>query len=359
MGHPISASVTPLPSEYLSSRYGKSYKIVCRNAWYFSGHLFWNFALDISVILVSYNTIEMTKMALSHLVASSHDVEMEVIIIDNDSKDCSVEVLRREYPQVTLIENKTNVGFGRANNQALPHIKGRYVLLLNTDAFVESDTVSKTIRYMDENPQCGILGVKLLGRDGVLQPSCRYFPTPWNIFLNHSGLKRLFQRTVMVDDMSWDHATVRDCDWVPGCYYLIRKEVIDQIGLLDHRYFLYYEEIDHCFAAKQAGWKVTYFPYSSVVHIGGESAKTRGEITQRGRQIESLKIESELLYFRKNHGLNAAVADVFLSTLADAIQMLKDIVKLRRLRRLHMHLAHSVLVWKCFIHTRMGTQPTR
>jgi N-acetylglucosaminyl-diphospho-decaprenol L-rhamnosyltransferase len=314
--------------------------------------------LDISVILISYNTIEMTKMALSRLFASSHDIEMEVIIIDNDSRDHSADVLRQEYPQITLIENEKNVGFGRANNQALPYIKGRYVLLLNTDAFVEPDTVSKTIRYMDENPQCGVLGVKLLGRDGTLQPSCRYFPTPWNIFLNHSGLRRLFYRTVMVDDMSWDHATVRDCDWVPGCYYLVRKEAIDQVGLMDPRYFLYYEEIDHCFAAKKAGWKVTYFPYSSVVHIGGESAKSQGEITRRGRQIESLKIESELLYFRKNHGLKAVVANALLSTLADIIQLLKDIVKFRRIRWLHMHLAHSILVWTCLFRTRMGSQPT-
>lgn len=299
----------------------------------------------------------MTKMALSHLVASSHDIEMEVIIVDNASKDHSAEVLRHEYPQFTLIENNKNVGFGRANNQVLPVIKGRYILLLNTDAFVEPDTISKTLQYMDANPQCGILGVKLLGRDGALQPSCRYFPAPWNIFLNRTGLKRFFQRAVMVDDMSWDHNSVRECDWVPGCYYLIRKEVIDQIGLFDPRYFLYYEEIDHCYAAKRAGWKVTYFPHSSVVHIGGESAKSDGKITTCGRQIESLKIESELLYFRKNLGLNAVIVGVFLFTFADCVQILKDTVKLRHPRRLFVHLTHSLLLWKCLFRTRMGRQP--
>jgi hypothetical protein len=318
---------------------------------------FGNFTLDISVILVSYNTLEMTKMALGHLVASSQDIEMEVIIVDNDSKDSSACVLRHEYPQIKLIENKKNVGFGRANNQALPYIKGRYVLLLNTDAFVEADTIAKTMQYMDANPQCGILGVRLVGRDGALQPSCRYFPTPWNIFLNRTGWKRFFKRAVMVDDLSWDHAVVRNCDWVPGCYYLIRKEVIDKIGLLDPRYFLYYEEIDHCFAAKRAGWKVTYFPHSSVVHIGGESAKSEGEITSSGRQIESLKIESELLYFRKNHGLISVVINMFLGTLADSILLLKDIIKLRRPRLYFMHLTHVLLMWKCFFLTRMGKQP--
>lgn len=312
---------------------------------------------DVSVILVSYNTIEMTKKALSHLLASKTDYEMEVLIIDNASRDQSAAILRRDYPDITLIENKRNVGFGRANNQALPKIDSRYVLLLNTDAFVEPDTISKTVRYMDEHAQCGILGVKFLGRDGSLQPSCRFFPTPWNIFLERSGLKRIFKQAKMVDDMAWDHASVKNCDWVPGCYYLIRKEVIDQVGLFDSRYFLYYEEIDHCFAARRAGWQVTFFPHTSVVHLGGESAKSAGEITASGQQIDVLNMESELLYFRKNHGLLGAMTNVFLITLADSIQILKDLINLRRPQRLLLHLMHTLRVWQLFFRTRLGSQP--
>lgn len=315
--------------------------------------------MDISVIFVSYNTMEMTKVALSHLFASLLDYEMEVFVVDNDSKDHSASILRHEYPNITIIENRKNVGFGRANNQALPYINGRYVLLLNTDAFVEPDTIAKTIQYMDSNPHCGILGVRLLGRDGVLQPSCRFFPTPLNIFLNRTGLNRYFSHIKMVDDMSWDHGSVRDCDWVPGCYYLVRKEVLDQVGLFDPRYFLYYEEVDHCFAAKKAGWDVTFFPYSSVVHIGGESAKSEGEITSSGRQIESLQLESELLYFRKNHGLITVTVDVFLISLADGIQTLKNILKPNRSKNCCENLSHLLLLWKLFFETRLGRQPTR
>lgn len=315
--------------------------------------------MDLSVILVSYNTIEMTKKALGYLFASLHNIKMEVFIVDNDSKDHSADVLRHKFPNITLIENKKNVGFGRANNQVLPYINGRYVLLLNTDAFVEPDTVAKTVQYMDANPQCGILGVKFLGGDGKLQPSCRFFPTPWNIFLNRTGLNRIFKHAKMVDDMSWDHASVRNCDWVPGCYFLIRKEVIDQVGLFDPRYFLYYEEIDLCFAAKKAGWHVTYFPFTSVVHLGGESAKSEGEITSSGRQIQSLQIESEMLYFRKNYGLITVITNVLLHTVADSIRILKDIVKLRGTRGRFIHLTHSLLVWKLFFRTHMGKQPTR
>lgn len=314
--------------------------------------------LDISVILVSYNTIELTKKALNLLFASLHNFKMEVFIIDNASKDHSVDILRNEYPNITLIENNKNVGFGRANNQALSLIDSRYVLLLNTDAFVERDTIAKTVQYMDTNPQCGILGVKFLGGDGELQPSCRFFPTPWNIFLNRSGLKRFFKRARLIDDMSWDHASIRDCDWVPGCYYLVRKEVIDQVGLFDPRYFLYYEEIDHCFAAKKAGWHVTYFPHTSVVHLGGESAKSEGEITSSGKQLESLRIESELLYFRKNHGLIAVMVDVLLTTLSDSIRILKDLLKFKFPRGRCVHLNHSLLVITAFFRTHMGKHPT-
>ena len=199
--------------------------------------------------------------------------------------------------------NSKNVGFGRANNQLLPQIAAKYVLLLNTDAFVSPDTLTKTVAYLDEHPDCGVLGVRLVGRDGTLQPSCRYFPTPFNLFLTKTGLAQLFPAVGLVDDMAWDHATVRECDWVPGCYYLIRREVIDQVGLFDPRFFLYYEEVDHCRRVKAAGWQVVYFPDTEVVHIGGESAKSAGSLTESGRQLSALQVESELLYFRKHYGL--------------------------------------------------------
>jgi N-acetylglucosaminyl-diphospho-decaprenol L-rhamnosyltransferase len=316
-------------------------------------------SLDVSVILVSFNTLEMTKKALNCLFASVGNLEMEVIVVDNASRDHSAEVLRRDYPNIILIENKQNVGFGRANNQALPHIHGRYVLLLNTDAFVEQDTIVKTIRYMDTHSECGMLGVKLLGRDGSLQPSCRYFPTPWNVFLERTNLKKFFKQTKMVDDMDWDHNSERSCDWVPGCYALIRKKVIDQVGLFDPRYFLYYEEVDHCFAAKRAGWGVSYFPDASVVHIGGESAKQEAEISTEGRQIQSLQIESELLYFRKNHGLGGVLTHLLLNSLADSALLLKDLVKLKPFVVIYFNLKHALFTWKMFFCTSLATKPTR
>ena len=312
--------------------------------------------VDISVILVSYNTASLLPKAIECLRQSAGNMVLQTVIVDNASRDDSVALIKRDYSDCELIENDKNVGFGRANNQALPFIKGRYVLLLNTDAFVSPDTLEKTVAYMDEHEKCGLLGVKLIGRDGVLQPSCRYFPTPLNIFLQQTGFKKFFPAKRMVDDMSWDHASPRECDWVPGCYLLIRKEVIDQVGLFDKRYFLYSEEVDLCFAAKNVGWQVHYFSDTSVVHLGGESAKSDGEITESGGQLESLQIESELLYFRKNHGFFGVLSHVILQLIASAMLLVKSFLKGKgRGASWKRSKAVCLLFWK----TRWGMQAIR
>jgi N-acetylglucosaminyl-diphospho-decaprenol L-rhamnosyltransferase len=311
--------------------------------------------LLISVILVSYNTAQMSIEALNCLFATQGDFNLEVFVVDNASKDNSAQIIKNAYPNITLIENKINVGFGRANNQVLDLVNGDYVLLLNTDAFVQTDTLQKTVEYMLQQPTCGILGVKLLSRDGELQPSCRYFPTPLNIFANRVGLSRLLPNIKLVDDVNWDSSLTQQCDWVPGCYYLMRKQVIEQQGLFDPIYFLYYEEVDHCFAVKKAGWQVTYFAETSVVHIGGESAKSIGKITTSGRQLNKLQVESELIYFRKNHGLVTCVLHLFLILLADIAQAIKNVLKLKYIGPTAF--ANTKLMLTTAWNTRMGLVP--
>jgi len=198
-----------------------------------------------------------------------------------------------------------------------------------------------------------------LGCDGVLQPSCRYFPTPLNIFLQRTGFKKIFRKPQLVDDMSWDHNSARQCDWIPGCYYLIRQEVVEKVGLFDPRYFLYYEEVDHCFAVKKAGWGVHFFPDTSVVHSGGESAKSEGSLTSSGRQLEALQIESELLYFRKNHGRLTAFNNVLLLTLADMIIFFKYIIKGKLNSYLQDPIKHCIVVWSLYFRTHFANTPTR
>ena len=162
----------------------------------------------------------------------------------------------------------------------------------------------------------------------------------------------------MVDEMDWDHAAIRNCDWVPGCYYLIRKEVISQVGLFDPLYFMYSEEVDHCFATKKAGWDVTYYP-TPVIHLGGQSAKSDSEISTHGRQIQSIQIESELLYYRKNHGVTGVLMHLFFTTFANFLQILRNILKLESAKKLMTYVNHSLFVWKMFFRTNFATKGTR
>jgi len=315
--------------------------------------------MDLTTLIINYNTAGLLSECIGALRVSAKNISHEIVLVDNASADDSVALLKSEYSDCKLIFNDKNVGFGRANNQCVPFIHGRYVLLLNTDAFVSEDTIDKTIAYMDAHAECGILGVKLLGREGELQPSCRYFPKPWSLFLRSSGLQRFFSWVQDVDDMEWEHDNPRQCDWVPGCYYLIRREVMDEVGLFDPRYFLYYEEVDHCFATKKAGWQVHFYADTTVVHIGGESAKTEGVLSSAGKQLDVLKNESELLYFRKNMGHIVVLVHLILSTLADVINLLKKVVKLKFGAGFLGSFKRSSLLWSLYFKTRLGTKATR
>ncbi len=315
--------------------------------------------VDLTVIVVNYNTAHLLQPMFDAIEAAAQALAIQTIVVDNASRDGSVALLRERHPQAELIANDTNVGFGRANNQAIPLIRGAHVLLLNTDAFVAPDTLAKTLAWMHAHPRCGVLGVRLVGRAGEQQPSCRFFPTPLNTFLMRTGLARFFPWVRGIDDPHWDPAVSRDCDWVPGCYYLMPRAVVEQVGLFDPRYFLYCEEVDHCKRVRQAGWTVHYFADTTVVHLGGESAKSAGELTDSGRQISALQIESELLFFRKHHGVAGLWAAVVLTAVANAYLALKWIVKRRDVAGTQPYWKHTGTTWSLFRQTRWATHPTR
>jgi GT2 family glycosyltransferase len=315
--------------------------------------------VDLSIIVVNYNTAHLLDEMFAAVDAAAADLSIQTIVIDNDSRDGSVALLRERHPQAELIANPGNFGFGRANNQALPLLRGEFVLLLNTDAFVSPDTLARTVAWMRANPGCGVLGVRLVGRDGSQQPSCRHFPTPLNTFLMRTGLSRFLPWVRGIDDPHWDPAVSADCDWVPGCYYLMPREVVERVGLFDPRYFLYCEEVDHCKRVKQAGWTVRYFADTTVVHIGGESARSDSVITESGRQISALQIESELLFFRKHHGLAGMAAALALTAIADAYLALKWVLKRRDVAGTRPYWSHAGTTWSLFRRTAWGTRPTR
>lgn len=315
--------------------------------------------VDLSIVVVNYNTCHLLAELFASIARATQGLSLQVIVVDNASTDRSVEHLQKSAYPIELVLNQKNVGFGRANNQALPLVRGRHVLLLNTDAFVSQDTLTKTVAWMDEHPACGVLGVKLIGRDGALQPSCRYRPTVVNIFLNKTGFGKWLPFVKAVDDMTWAHDAVRECDWVPGCYYLTRREVLRTVGLFDPRFFMYYEEVDHCIRVKQAGWKVFFYPFTQVVHIGGESAKSVAKISKTGRQISALQVESEWLFIRKHHGVGGLFLHAFLVVLADLIQFFKDLLRCRGWSLAMQNLGRSRSALSILHKTRWGQVPTR
>ncbi|MFT3731280.1 MAG: glycosyltransferase family 2 protein [Hyphomicrobium sp.] len=318
---------------------------------------------DITVVVVNYNTSGLLRRMFAALHAANEGLEVQTIVVDNASHDESLKVLRDEFPDVDVIANPENVGFGRANNLALPVARGRYVILLNTDAFVATDTLRKTVTFLDDHPDVGILGVKLVSESGALQPSCRYFPTPWNMFVTSSRLgnalgKLLTPNLKKIDDLTWDHQSVRECDWVPGCYYAVRREVIDTVGLFDPRYFMYFEEVDHCRTVQNAGWKIVYYPDTSVVHIGGESAAAVAKLSS-GRQISILSMESQLLYFRKHYGLPGTLATLLLELVGDASKTAGAVVREKNLATAR-HFVGTFKKWASLVRaTQFGSSPTR
>lgn len=313
----------------------------------------------IDVLLVSFNSAHLLARLRQTLdQAASDDMTLRLLAVDNASTDRSAEILRRYFSCDVFIQNRVNVGFGRANNQLLEHVRADYVLLLNTDAFVSPETIATTVSYMDAHPRCGILGVRLTDADGALQPSRRKFPTPVTTFLRRTGLESVLPVPAARHDIDEDHACVAECDWVPGCYYLVRRAVLDDIGLFDPRFFLYFEEVDHCRRARDAGWSVTYLPSTSVVHVGGESARSVASLS-RDRQISTLQIESELLYMRKHFGLAGLALHLLLVPAGDAILAVKDVLKGRGLVSAWSRFRMTRIAWHLAWRTALGTRPTR
>lgn len=202
----------------------------------------------------------------------------EVIVVDNASTDGSVEMVRERFPQARLTENKRNIGFGAAHNMAIRSSDSRYVILLNPDCRLEdTDALTKVVKYLDENEDVGILGLRVLNPDGSLQFSARRFPTISAALFRHTIFGRMFPKNRFVRDYmmtDWDHSKPRNVDWVSGCAMVMRKEKVESVGLFDERFYMYCEDVDICKSAWAAGAKVRYFPFATVIHrIGAASDK--------------------------------------------------------------------------------------
>jgi GT2 family glycosyltransferase len=185
-------------------------------------------------------------------------------------------MVKREFPQVNLIENSDNKGFATANNQAMAVAKGRYVLLLNSDTIVLDNAIEKTVDFADAHKDTAAIGPCVLNPDRTLQKTCFMFPSLLNMLLGSTYLNKLFPRSKFFgrEQMTWwDRNDIREVDVVGGCFMLVRREAIKQVGMLDERFFVYAEETDWCYRFSQAGWKMMFFPDAHIIHIGGKSSE--------------------------------------------------------------------------------------
>lgn len=266
---------------------------------------------DISVLIVSFNTRDLLRQCLSSLREQAGRAGIETIVVDNASRDGSADMAAAEFPEVRLIRSPVNLGFGNANNRAFEEASGRYLVLLNSDAYLAPGVLDAALQRMDSSPDVGMAGGRLIGTDGGWQPSARMFPSLLNEFIILSGLayrypkSRLFGRF----DRTWaDPAEEAEVDWVPGAFAILRRDLIDRIGFFDPRFFLYYEEVDLCRRIREAGCRIMYWPELVITHLGGESAKTLSEMdfSSHASQLTLWRMRSQALYYRKWHGFAGA-----------------------------------------------------
>lgn len=225
-------------------------------------------------MIVNWNTRDELRSCLQ-TIPDGGPVNAEVFVIDNASSDGSADVVEHEFPHVRLIRNKENLGFAKASNQGIAASHGRYVLLLNPDSEVQPGALSALVRFGDGNPEYGIFGARILNPDGSLQYSCRRFPTLAAGLFRNTILGKYFpHNTYLMDYLmaNWDHTEVREVDWVSGCALTVRREVLDDIGAFDERFFMYVEDVDLAYRAKQKGYRVAYFPGATIVHARAKSS---------------------------------------------------------------------------------------
>ena len=245
--------------------------------------------MKLSVVIVSYNVRDYLRQCLDSVQNALEGIEGEVFVVDNDSVDDSVAMLRRDYPWVHLIENHENLGFSRANNVAIRQSKAEYILLLNPDTLVEPATFRSVLSFMDAHPEAGGAGVMMHNADGTLAPeSRRALPTPWV-----SALKMLgFTDRYYMSHLPWDQPS--QIEVISGAFCMLRRKALDQVGLLDEDFFMYGEDIDLSYRLLKGGWQNWYLPFS-IIHFKGKS-------TQKSDfRYVHVFYQAMLIFFRKHY----------------------------------------------------------
>jgi len=256
----------------------------------------------VSILIINWNTRDLLAACLRSIERHAPELQAEVIVVDNASADDSVAIVRRDFPTVTVIENRDNVGFARANNQAARVARGEYIFLLNSDAELLAGSLQALLALAQAQPRAGILGAHLVNPDGSFQASHTAFPTLGREFLILSGLGRLFFGRWFPSHGPQTGRGPQTTDYAEGAALLARKDTYLQLNGLDEGFFMYAEEVDLCYRFKQTGWQVWYHPEARILHHGG--ASSAGRRTAREGDLYRSRVQ----FFRKHYGALAASA---------------------------------------------------
>jgi N-acetylglucosaminyl-diphospho-decaprenol L-rhamnosyltransferase len=308
------------------------------------------FTIHLSIIIVSWNVRDLLRACLRSIDADRADLDLEVIVVDAASHDGSPAMIQVEFPWVKLIACSDNVGFPRGNNLGIGAANGRYLLLLNPDTELHDGALATLLAFLDAQPDVGVVGPQLLNSDGTVQSSRRRFPTLATALFESTWLeplapKRLLDRYYM-RDLPDDQAA--DVDWLTGACLLVRRQVVDQVGLLDEDYFMYSEELDWCRRIKAAGWRLVYLPAAQIVHHLGKSSEQA--VTARHVTFQRAKLR----YWRKYHGRAAATFLRIFLLATYAWQMAVEVAKAAVGHKRTMRWQRIQVYWKVL---RSGLRP--
>ena len=259
--------------------------------------------IDVSVCIVSWNTRDLLRRCLESLFKHTYGAKFEVIVVDNASCDASPEMVDLDFPQVRLVVKQENAGFAAGCNEGMKIARGRYFLLLNSDAWIEDDVLAALVTFMDAHPDVGVGGCTLRYPDGRLQASCGYFPnlvsTLWNGLSPHALFGRIKNRDEHFPSpfLAYKrHVHQTDVDWVVGACMMARRETVDKAGMMDDSIFMFGEEWEWCMRIKSAGCRIVYTPTAHVVHVGS------GSWTMSSAKRVHAILSSQYYIFRKHHG---------------------------------------------------------
>ncbi|MBA7636301.1 N-acetylglucosaminyl-diphospho-decaprenol L-rhamnosyltransferase [subsurface metagenome] len=258
--------------------------------------------MDVSIIIVNWNTRDIIRDCLKSVYEQTKGISFEVIVIDNASSDGSVEMVKSEFYQVVLIENKQNRGFAAGVNQGIAVAKGRYALVLNSDTIVCDNAIEKTVQYADKHAEAAVVGCQVWENSDTIQMTCFRFPSVLNLFLHTFALNKIFKNNHFFGRewmLWWPRDSEREVEVVSGSFMLVRRNAIDDVGLMDESYFLYYEETDWCYRFAKGGWKILFWPRAKIIHVDGGSHSTNKNAVGMSVQVQ----KSLLIFFKKHYGM--------------------------------------------------------